>query len=172
MKTRPTLDSLRTHSDSRAKSRLTRVAAVLRLGSRASGAARTRRRDVHRPDVTTQRKGLRGVVTQDSRLPTEPLTALPARSHMHAARSLNAWALFRYAVPSTCAGVCVRRSCRLEHGALSGLTGLRAWARDRLVLINVGDHFHVVECSELAMDHFHLVILLGHEGGVRVGRAA
>ena len=169
MKT-PTLDSLRTHSDSRAKSRLTRVAAVLRLGSRARGrdrAARTRRAQTRRHHAAQ-----RGVVTQDSRFPTEPLTALPARSHMHAARSLNAWALFRYAMPSTCAGVCVRRSCRLEHGALSGLTGLRAWARDRLVLINVGDHFHVVECSELAMDHFHLVILLGHEGGVRVGRAA
>lgn len=113
-----------------------------------------------RPDVTTN----------GSRLPIEPLTALPAKSHMHAARSLDAWALFRYSVPS-CAGLCAA-TVLSSRSALSGLTGLRAWARERLVLINVGDHFHVVECSELAMDHLHLVILLGHEGGVRVGRAA
>ena len=91
-------------------------------------------------------------------LPIEPLTALPAKSHMHAARSLDAWALFRYSVPS-CAGLCAA-TVLSSRSALSGLTGLRAWARERLVLINVGDHFHVVESSELAMDHFHLVILL------------
>ena len=101
-----------------------------------------------RPDVTTN----------GSRLPIEPLTALPAKSHMHAARSLDAWALFRYSVPS-CAGLCAA-TVLSSRSALSGLTGLRAWARERLVLINVGDHFHVVESSELAMDHFHLIILL------------
>ena len=99
-----------------------------------------------RPDVTTN----------GSRLPIEPLTALPAKSH--AARSLDAWALFRYSVPS-CAGLCAA-TVLSSRSALSGLTGLRAWARERLVLINVGDHFHVVESSELAMDHFHLIILL------------